>query len=244
MATREGILAETFLQLADTIVDDFDVIELLTMMSGRCVELLDASSAGILLADVRGILSVVAASSEEATLLELFQLQNEQGPCLDAFRSGQAVVHANLADESPWPSFAHAAIEAGFRSVHTFPMRLRDSVLGTLNLFMSQAGPLSEADVTVAQAFADAATIALLQDRAINNLQQLTAQLQDALNSRVVIEQAKGTLAERAGIGMDAAFELLRAYARGHNTKLAGVAVAVVAHTLTSNEIEALIGTD
>ncbi|MGO9876516.1 MAG: ANTAR domain-containing protein [Acidimicrobiia bacterium] len=123
-------------------------------------------------------------------------------------------------------------------------MRLRDTVLGTLNLFMTQPGPLSEADVTVAQAFADAATIALLQDRAIKNLQQLTAQLQDALNSRVVIEQAKGTLAERAGIGMDEAFERLRAYARGHNTKLDSVAIAVVAHTLTTSELDALIGTE
>jgi GAF domain-containing protein len=244
VATREAILAETFLQLADTIVDDFDVIELLTMMSDRCIELLDASASGILLVDPHGVLQVVAASSEEATLLELFQLQHEEGPCLDAFRTGEVVVHANLPEDNPWPGFAHAAIHAGFLSVHAFPMRLRDSVLGTLNLFMSEPRPLSDADVTVAQAFAHAATIAILHDKAVNNLSQLAAQLQGALSSRVVIEQAKGTLAERAGIGMDEAFERLRSYAREHHRKLTSVALAVVAHSLTADEVQRLIGTD
>lgn len=241
MATREEILAETFLQLADTVVDDFDVIELLTMLSGRCVDLLDASATGILLVDIHGTLQVVAASSETATLLELFQLQNEEGPCLDAFRTGKAVVHGDLAAESPWPNFARAAVESGFLSVHAFPMRLRETVLGTLNLFMAKAEPLSDADVAVAQALAHAATIALLHDKAATDLHQLTAQLQGALNSRVTIEQAKGTIAERAGVGMDEAFERLRSYAREHNSKLTDIAQAVVAHTLSTAEIETLV---
>jgi GAF domain-containing protein len=244
MATREGLLAETFLQLADTIVDDFDVIELLTMLSGRCVDLLAAEASGILLVDTNGALQVVAASSETATLLELFQLQHEEGPCLDAFRSGRAVFRSDLAAESPWPSFSRAALAAGLRSVHAFPLRLRETVLGTLNLFMTEARPLTEADVIVAEAFAGAATIALLQDRAVSNLQQVNAQLQGALDSRVVIEQAKGTIAERAGIGMDAAFERLRTYARDRSAKLTAVAVAVVSHTLTEDEIADLLGTD
>jgi len=242
VATREEILAETFLQLADTIVDDFDVIDLLTMLSGRCVELLDASASGILLAaDDHGTLHVVAASSETANLLELFQLQNEEGPCLDAFRTGKPVTHSDLASASPWPRFGPAATAGGFRSVHAFPMRLRDTVLGTVNLFMSEPGPLSDADVSVAQAFAGAVTIALLQDKATTDAHELTAQLQGALNSRIIIEQAKGTIAERDGIGMDEAFERLRSYARTHGKKLADIAQAVVAHTFTTAEIEALV---
>lgn len=243
MAAREELLAETFLQLADTIVDDFDVIELLTMLSSRCVELLDASASGILIADIHGSLQVLAASSEKANLLELFQIQNEEGPCLDAFHSGKAVVHENLAGPSPWPSFAGAATAVGLRSVHAFPMRLRATVLGTLNLFRAQPGTLSDADVLVAQALAHAATIALLQDKTASDLHQLTAQLQGALNSRVIIEQAKGIIAERADIEMDEAFERLRAYARKRHTKLADIAEAVVTHTLASTEIETLIRT-
>ena len=164
MASREELLADTFLQLADTLVEDFDVIELLTMLSGRCVELLDASATGILLADVHRTLHVVAASSEQANLLELFQIQNSEGPCLDAFRTGKAVIHGDLGVDSPWPAFGRRAIEEGLPSVHAFPMRVRDTVLGTLNLFMATAGPLTSADVSVAQALAHAATIALLQD--------------------------------------------------------------------------------
>ena len=241
MASREAKLAETFLLLADTIVDDFDVIDLLTMLSGRCVDLLEASASGILLVDANGALQVVAASSEQATLLELFQIQNEEGPCLDAFRTGEPVIHDDLEGPNPWSRFAPAATEAGFRSVHAFPMRLRASVLGTLNLFMTTVGPLSDADVTVARAFADAATIALVQERSASDSRQLAAQLQGALNSRIVIEQAKGTISERDGIGMDEAFERLRSYARTHNRKLVDIARAVTAHTLSAAEMETLV---
>jgi len=242
VANREELLADTFVQLADTLVDDFDIIELLTMLSGRCVELLDASATGILLADVHRSLHVVAASSEAVNLLELFQIQNEEGPCLDAFRTGKAVVHGNLGDASPWPAFGRKAIEAGLPSVHAFPMRVRDTVLGTLNLFMAEAGPLGDADVTVAQALAHAATIALLQDRAASDANRLSAQLQGALNSRVSIEQAKGAIAERADVGMDEAFARLRSYARDHNAKLTDVAEAVVSRTLPASQIAILLG--
>ncbi|MGH9224858.1 MAG: GAF domain-containing protein, partial [Acidimicrobiales bacterium] len=152
MATREELLAKTFVQLADTLVDDFDVIELLTMLSGRCVDLLDASATGIVLADANGSLHVVAATSDEASVLELFQIQNEEGPCLDAFLTGEAVIHGDLGTGSRWPRFARQAMEAGLPSVHALPMRVRDKVLGTLNLFMAHSGPLDAADVIVAQA--------------------------------------------------------------------------------------------
>src|SRR6202035_3648106 len=166
MATREELMTATFLQLADTLVEDFDVVELLTMLSDRCVELLDAAATGIMLANARGDLQVMAASSEDANVLELFQIQNEEGPCLDAFRSGQPVAHADLAQGSPWPRFGELAMSAGLPSVHAFPMRVRSHVLGTLNLFMAAPGPLSEADVLVAQALAHAATLALLHNEA------------------------------------------------------------------------------
>ena len=242
MASREELLADTFVALADTLVEDFDIIELLTMLSGRCVDLLDASATGILLADVHRNLHVVAASSERANLLELFQIQNEEGPCLDAFRTGKAVVHGNLGDASPWPRFGRKAIEAGLPSVHAFPMRVRDTVLGTLNLFMAQAGPLTAADVTVAQALAHAATIALLQDRAASDANRLSAQLQGALSSRVSIEQAKGAIAQRAGVGMDEAFRRLRTYTRTNNAKLTDVAEAIVSRTLPDSQIDILVG--
>jgi transcriptional regulator with GAF, ATPase, and Fis domain len=232
MATREELLATTFLQLADTLVDDFDVVELLTMLSDRCVELLDSAATGIMLANARGDLQVMAASSEDANVLELFQIQNEEGPCLDAFRSGQPVVHADLGRGSPWPRFGELATSAGLPSVHAFPMRVRSHVLGTLNLFMAASGPLSDADVVVAQALAHAATLALLHNEAARDSHRLTAQLQGALNSRVTIEQAKGAIAERAGIGTDEAFSRLRQYARNHNEKLTDVATGVVARTL------------
>jgi len=242
VASREELLADTFLALADTLVEDFDVIELLTMLSGRCVDLLGASATGILLADVDRTLHVVAASSEQANLLELFQIQNQEGPCLDAFRTGTAVSHGNLGADSPWPAFGRRAIEEGLPSVHAFPMRVREKVLGTLNLFMAEPGPLTSADVSVAQALAHAATIALLQDRAATDANRLTAQLQGALASRITIEQAKGAIAERAGIGMDEAFARLRSYAREHNAKLTDVAEALVTRALPAGEIDILIG--
>lgn len=232
MTTREELLAATFLQLADTLVEDFDVVELLTMLSDRCVELLDAAATGIMLANARGDLQVMAASNEDANVLELFQIQNEEGPCLDAFRSGQPVVHADLGQGSPWPRFGELASSAGLPSVHAFPMRVRSHVLGTLNLFMAAPGPLSDADVVVAQALAHAATLTLLHNEAAEDSQRLTSQLQGALNSRVTIEQAKGAIAERAGIGTDEAFSRLRQYARDHNEKLTAVATGVVARTL------------
>jgi GAF domain-containing protein len=232
MATREELLAATFLQLADTLVEDFDVVELLTMLSDRCVELLDATASGIMVANARGHLQVMAASSEDANLLELFQIQNEEGPCLDAFRSGSAVIHANLAEGSPWPRFGELAMGASLPSVHAFPMRVRTLVLGTLNLFMATPGPLSEADVLVAQALAHAATLALLHNEATQDSQRLTAQLQGALNSRVTIEQAKGAIAERAHISTDLSFSRLRDYARQHNLKLTDLANGVVTRTL------------
>lgn len=242
LATREELLADTFLLLADTLVEDFDPIEALTALADRCVELLGATAAGIMIADANGALHVVAESSEEARLLSLFQIQNGEGPCLDSLRTGQAVIHADL-ETSPWPRFGPVAITAGLRAVHAFPMLLRASVVGTLNLFMTEPGMLSDVDAAAAQAFAHAAAITVLQDQSAQRSHHLTVQLQGALNSRVPIEQAKGALAERAKITPDEAFSRLRAYARGNNLKLTAVAAAFVGHSLPAGVVSRLTQT-
>jgi transcriptional regulator with GAF, ATPase, and Fis domain len=223
------LLSETFVELTDTMVADFDVIDFLHVLTDRSVQLLDVSAAGLLLADPRGELRVVAASSEAARLLELFQLQNQEGPCLDCYRTGRPVEATDLAAETRrWPRFAAAAQRAGFTAVQALPMRLREQVIGALNLFRADAGAFAPGDVRVGQALADVATISLLHERNVRLSDTLNEQLQTALNSRVVIEQAKGKLAERLGLDMDQAFSLLRKYARTRNMRLSDLAQAVI----------------
>jgi GAF domain-containing protein len=222
------LLSGTFVELTDTMVADFDIIDFLHVLTSRSVELLDVSAAGLLLADPRGELRVVAASNEAARLLELFQLQNDQGPCLDCFRSGQPVAAADLGADQRWPRFADAAGQAGFSAVQALPMRLRDQIIGALNLFRTAPGAFDAESVHVGQALADVATISLLHDRSMRRTDTLNEQLQTALNSRVVIEQAKGKLAERLGIDVDQAFSLLRDQARNRNQRLSDLARAFV----------------
>jgi transcriptional regulator with GAF, ATPase, and Fis domain len=224
------LLSDTFIELADTMVADFDILDFLHMLTDRAVQLLGASAAGVMLADPRGELRVAAASTEEAGLLELFQLQNDQGPCLECFRTGRPVTAADLsAAAQRWPRFAQAAVQAGFVTVEALPMRLRDQVIGALNLFRAEPGSFDEADLRIGQALADVATIGLLHERNVRRRETVAEQLQAALNSRVVIEQAKGKLAERLGIDMDRAFSMLRDYARASNLRLTDVARAFVA---------------
>jgi GAF domain-containing protein len=219
------LLSDTFVDLADTMVADFDVIDFLHVLTDRSVRLLAASAAGVVLADPRGELRVAASSSGQAGLLELFQLQNDQGPCLDCFRTGQPVTAADLtASAQQWPRFAEAATQSGFRTVQALPMRLRDQVIGALNLFRTEPGPFDLAELRIAQALADVATIGLLHQQSVRRRETLAEQLQAALNSRVAIEQAKGKLAERLSIDMDQAFSMLRAHARSSNQRLTDVA--------------------
>jgi transcriptional regulator with GAF, ATPase, and Fis domain len=219
------LLSDTFVDLADTMVADFDVIDFLHLLTDRSVRLLSASAAGVVLADPRGELRVAAASSEAAGLVELFQIQNDEGPCLDCFRTGRPVTAADLAGpDQRWPRFAGAASRAGFRVVEALPMRLRDQVIGALNLFGAGPEPFGQADVRIGQALADVATIGLLHEQNVRRSEAVAEQLQAALTSRVVIEQAKGKLAERLGIDMDQSFRLLRDYARNSNQRLTEVA--------------------
>ncbi|WP_189193123.1 GAF and ANTAR domain-containing protein [Micromonospora fulviviridis] len=225
----ETQLADVFVEMADTLVDDFDVIEFLHVLTERCVELLGVSAAGLLLTDQRDALQVVAASSERTRLLELFQLQTDQGPCLDCFHTGQPVSVADLTlAAARWPRFTAAAAEVGFAAVHALPMRLRSEVIGALNLFDVRPGPLDEGRLRIGQALADVATIGLLQQRAIHRRDILTEQLQTALNSRVLIEQAKGVLAERLQVDIAQAFALLRDGARSRNRRLSELSQAIV----------------
>ena len=225
-------LAKVFVEVADTLVDEFDLIEFLHLVTSRTTELVETAAAGLLLADHRGHLQFMAASTEEARLLELFQVQNHEGPCQDAFRSGTAVVNADLArGAGRWPLFAPRAVSAGYLSVHAFPLRLRNEVIGALNLFGINNRQLEPEDALIIQALADVATIGILQERSIHRGEVLTEQLQSALNSRVVIEQAKGVLAQRYDVSVSEAFELLRAYARRTRQRLVDVAGEVVTET-------------
>jgi GAF domain-containing protein len=224
----ENQLADVFVEMADTLVDDFDLIDFLHLLTERCVQLLGVSAAGLLLTDGQDALQVAAASSERTRLLELFQLQTDQGPCVDCFRTGQPVSVTDLTAAGRWPQFTAAATEVGFAAVHALPLRLRTEVIGALNFFTASPGPLAKDKLRVGQALADVATIGLLQQRAIRRRDALTEQLQAALNSRILIEQAKGVLAERLQLEMADAFTLLRHAARSRNRRLSDLARAIV----------------
>ena len=229
-ADREQAVSRAFVQLADTLVDDYDAIDLLYRLATTCVELLPADAAGIVLGDARRELHVVAASSEAAQLMELFQLQNDEGPCLDCFQTAAPVSVDDLADATDrWPAFVDAVAARGqFRAVHALPLRLRGQAIGALNLFDRHPGPLPAADLALAQALADVATIGILQERAIHRAEVVSEQLQTALTSRVTIEQAKGVLSQWLGVDVETAFDRLRAHARAHNLKLVEVARRIV----------------
>jgi GAF domain-containing protein len=238
---RESLLAKTLVELADTLVADFDVVELLTLLADRCVDVLDVGAAGLMLAAPDGALRVMASSSAAMRVLELFEIQAQEGPCLDCYRTGGAVADEDLrAHADRWPRFAAEALAAGFRSVHALPMRLRGTVIGALNLFHVEPGAMREADVEAAQAFADVATIAILQHRAATEASALNEQLGRALNTRIVIEQAKGMIAERQGLDMEQAFATLRNHARNHNLRLADVATDVIEGALPAQRLDPL----
>ena len=230
METRDVRLVRTFVEVADTLVADFDVVDLLTSLANHCVELFDASEAGLLLTDRNGGLEVVASSSSAMASLELFELQHDEGPCVDCFRTGQPISVADLeVDRQRWPRFAAEALDAGFHAACALPMRLRESTIGALNLLRTDTGVLSDSDLSAAQALADVATIGLIHQRAAEDARLLTEQLQRALDSRIVIEQAKGVLAAHGALSMTGAFEALRGYARAHQERLSDVAAAVAA---------------
>lgn len=233
-------LAQVFVEVADTLVDEFDLIEFLQRLATLTSDLVAARASGLMLADHRGRLQLMAASDEQTEMLELFQVQALEGPCQDCYREGQPVINADLAHaQDRWPMFAPRAVAAGFKSVHAFPMRLRGQVIGALNMFGTNTGDMDDADVAVIQALADIATIGLLQERAISRGEVLTEQLQSALNTRIVVEQAKGALAQIHGGTPDDAFTRLRDYCRTHGLRLSAVAYSVTTAPDTVPELTA-----
>ncbi len=233
-ATVDERLAQALVELADTLVTGYDLMEFLHTLTGRCADLLEVDAAGLLLADSRGALRLVAASAEHARVVELFQVQNDEGPCLDCYRTGRAVIASDIRSGSAkvrWPRFAAAALETGYAGVHAIPMRLRDQVIGTLNLLTTAPSSLDPAVVAAATALADVAAIGILQQRAVHQQEIVAARLQHALDSRVLIEQAKVVLAERLRVSPDEAFVLLRRYARDRNYGLAELCGDVIGGT-------------
>lgn len=231
-------LAEIFVETADTLVDEFDVIEFLQLITVRAARMSRATAAGMVLANPNGNLQFVAASEESVQLLEVLALHSEQGPCQDCFRTGTPVINTDLTETSNrWPAFATAATQAGYRSVHVLPMRHRANVIGALSLFSPDTQRLDAADVRIIQALADVATIGILQERAISAGTLLAEQLQNALTSRISIEQAKGMLSRIHHVSVDTAFDLMRTYARGHRLRLSEVALAVVTDPVSHPEL-------
>lgn len=225
---REARVLAAVVSLVDTLLDDFDVVELLTDLTERCTELLDVAAAGLLLADPRQHLHLMAATSRQSRELELFQLQADEGPCLDCFSTGHPVSVADLsADQQRWPRFVPAATEAGYSSVHAVPLRAAGTVVGALGLFGAQTGDLAEADLLVAQTLAHIACVAILQDHPTTPATVLP-QLRTALNSRIVVEQAKGYLREHFDISLEDAFSTLRQFARSRDDHLTEVARRII----------------
>ena len=239
---RERRLAEIFVEVADSLVEDFDVIDLLHRLSARCVELLDVSAAGILLADANGELQIIAASDEHTRLLELFALQHDQGPCVECYRTGTARTNIDLTrpqTTANWPNFAPQACETGYAITHAIPLRLRSRVVGALNLFQTTPHHLGDDDIALAQALADVATIAILQQRTLEQSHVENSQLEAALISRVLVEQVKGVLAERWDTSVDDAFETFRSYARARHLRLSDLAVQIIAGDFDTSTIPA-----
>jgi GAF domain-containing protein len=220
---RERDVVHAFVSLVDSLLEEFDIVDLLTTLTERCAQLLDVATAGLLLADAQGDLHLMAATSRRTHDLEVFQLQSDQGPCLDCYRSGAPVSVANLAESDTWPLFVAAATEAGFASVHAVPMRAASTVLGALGLFGTTAGSLSHHDLDIAQALAHVATVAILQNQRTVDTTIITPGLRKALVSRIAVDQATGFIYERTGLSMDDSFTRLRVYAhrnRRHMTDI------------------------
>ena len=232
-STRAERVSVAFVRLTDTLVADYDVVDLLHTLVEESVGLLDVAAAGLLLADPSGELQVVASTSEQSQLVEVLQLQAGSGPCVECYLTGRAVAVDDIAGLTKWLKFRDAALAQGFRSLHAVPMRVHGRTIGAMGLFGAGSGALSTEDAAIGQALADVATISLMQERTIKEAALVNEQLQLALNTRVLIEQAKGVIAQTAGVDMDAAFNLLRSHARANSQSLHATAGRIVDRSLT-----------
>lgn len=232
--TREQQLVDTFVSLTDSLVADYDIVDLLQTLVDNATELFDAAAAGIMLVNDLQDLEVIASTSERSNFIGLMQLQAGEGPCVEAFTTAETVSVESPAEmQRRWPRFAAASQELGYSSVHSVPLRLRDITLGSMNLFREEAGALNADDAIAARALTDVATISILQQRTTEHANIVQTQLQHALTSRVIIEQAKGFLAHTHHVDLDSAFALLRSHARSHQVCIADVARDVVDRVIT-----------
>jgi len=235
---RDEWLARTFVELADTLVDDYDVVDFLSTLAERCAELLETVEVGLVLLDRAGGLQVMASSTERMRVAELFEVQNQEGPCFDCQRGGEPVINEPLSPaQTRWPRFSPMARDAGFQMVHALPLRLRKNVIGAMNIFDTESKEMTLAQVNISQALADAATIGILQERSVRQQIDVASQLQGALNSRILIEQAKGVVAEQQKVSMEEAFAMLRGYSRNSRIPLSDVARAVIDRSVSSAEL-------
>lgn len=227
-ASREQRISAAFVAVADTLTTDFDVLDLLHTLVEQCTQILDTSAGGLMLMDGNGELQLMTSTSEAADFVEVMQLNASAGPCIECFRTGTAQSVPSIKDLGErWPDFQKAAIGGGFKSAHATPMRLRGQVIGTMNLFSTKRGALSERDAAVAQALTDVATIGILQERMVKEVNTMAEQLHKALDSRVLVEQAKGMIAHSLDMDMDAAFSAIRAYAHANKLTIRAVAEGV-----------------
>lgn len=234
---RERKVVDAFVDLADTMVEDYDVLDFLHRLLDHALPLLPVDDGGVLLHH-DGELRVVAASSEDAATVELFEVQHAEGPCMDAYRRGEAVAVERLEDNAErWPVFVPKALEHGWRSAYAVPMRLRADHIGALNLFARDHAVLDGRDRRLIRGLADVATIGILRERQTADRDETVRQLQVALESRVVIEQAKGRIVERSGCDMSEAFDRLRTHARQHRRRLGDVALAVIEDRLAIDDL-------
>lgn len=237
MVSHDPQVSSTLIELADTLVAGYDVHDFLDLLLERSAAVLGAGGGGVMLSDDAGQLQLLASTDQSSRKVEAFELECQEGPCIDSYAGIRQVVEEDLAATSRWPEFAAVALGQGYRSAFAFPLRLRTDVIGALNLYRCAPGPVEGPYLAAAQAFADMATIGILHERAVRDARALATQLQSALNSRIMIEQAKGVLAERAGLEMEEAFQVLRWYARSRNLMLRNVAAALVSGRLTAAEV-------
>lgn len=231
---REREVVKAFVDLSNELVDDHDIVETLAQLTVSCAGLLDISSASLLLADAEGALHLMASSSERTHHLEVFQLERDEGPCLDCYREHRAITVPDLdAEEGRWPQFCAAARIVGVKSVHALPMRLKDNFIGTLGLFREENGSLEDDDLALAEALLHVASVAVINERSAIDLAVVNSQLQHALTSRIVVEQAKGVIAHAGHLELDTAFAVLRRYARDNDRKLSETAAQVVRRELS-----------
>jgi GAF domain-containing protein len=240
--TRESQIGEAFVAVADTLTKDFDVVDLLHTLVEQCNRILHTDAGGLMLVDGVGRLQLMTSSSEAAEFVEVMQLNAESGPCIDCFTTESAISVPDITAASLWPAFRSAALQQGFLSVHATPLKLRGTVIGTLNLFRAREGALDERDAALAQALSDVATIGILQERLIKEGTLLAEQLHRALDSRILIEQAKGMIAHSLSVTMEEAFDIIRSHARNHNVTIRAVALGISGRTLSIRNVALAAG--